>query len=426
VNWRALIALQLTAIVVFGAITALKFPFLSPIDEAAHLDYVRVIAEDHRLPVLGEDRMGYPVLALNAQQDPNASPPPKVERPPGLPGQSYEAFEPPLYYLLAAPTFVVTDDWGHRVKLVRLLDLGFLLAAAAVLYLLAGRALGEARLIGFSAALAVLMWPGVVVRSITVSNAALELLLASAFLYASWRADEDRDGRALLGAGVVLGLGLLTKLTLVVLVPLLAVVAVRHARATASWRTALGALAVPLLLLAPWLIFNIDHYSALTANGLARDMQQPVVNPNDVTFTIGRFFDRAPQLLTGQLPQEWDLVVAPAPLLGFGFDFIKVAALSLPALLLIVEPQRLRTREAGLLVAPFALGFAFVAYATLIENWPITEARRLYPMWPALALFGAIGWLALLRSRRAAAALAVGSAGTLALAWVDLTSRFLL
>ena len=112
--------------------------------------------------------------------------------------------------------------------------------------------------------------------------------------------------------------------------------------------------------------------------------------------------------------------------MGFGFDFIKVAMLALPALLLVTEPWRLRTRAAALLVGPFLLGFVLVAYATLAENWPITEARRLYPAWPALALFAAISWLALFRSPRVAPILAATASAVLAASWVDLTSRFLL
>ncbi len=198
---KVLIALQLTLIVVAGVLTATRFHFFSLIDETAHFDYVRVVAEERRLPVLGEDKMGFPVLALNAGLDPDARPAPDVERPGGLGGESYQAFEPPLYYLLVAPAFSVTDDWSARVKLVRLAGLVFLLAAAALLYRFARRVFPDAHLLVFSVVLTALMWPGVIFRSVTVSNAPLELLLAVAYLYVLWRADEERDERRLLLAG---------------------------------------------------------------------------------------------------------------------------------------------------------------------------------------------------------------------------------
>ena len=422
---KALIAVQLTLIVATGVLTAVRLPFFSPIDEAAHFDYVRIVAEEGRLPVLEEDEMGLPVLALDQGLDPDARPPPEVERPGGLGRHSYQAFEPPLYYALAAPAFALTGDWSQRVKLVRLLGLAFLLGATAFVYALARRALPETHLIAFSVALTVLMWPGVIVRMVTVSNASLELLVGCALLYALWRADEDLDPRWLLIAGALLGLGLLTKLTLVALAPLLAAVALRHGRRRSS-RAALACLALPLVLLAPWAIFNLDHYDAITPSALAKEMQEPTVNPTGIDYTVGRFLDRLPRTFDGLLPQDWAVARLQAPALDFGFEFLKVALFGLPVLLALVDPRRLWSRHAALLLAPWLLGLAMVAYVTLTEDWPIGSPRRLYPELPALALFTAASCLWLFRSARAAIALAAASSVVLAAAWVDLTSRFLL
>jgi 4-amino-4-deoxy-L-arabinose transferase-like glycosyltransferase len=429
VSWRILIALQLATIAVFGTLSAAKFPFLSPIDEPAHLDYVRIIAEDHRLPVLVEDKMGYAPMALDRNLDPSADPPPHVDRPVGLPNESYQAFEPPLYYLLVAPVLAITDDWTRRVQLVRLTGVAMLLAAAAVLYLLAGRVLPSARLPVFSFALTVLIWPGVIVRSTTVSNAGLELLMTCAFLYAAWVADEERSERWLLLAGVGLGLAMLTKFTLVALAPLLLLVAVRHALASRDRHSvviAAAAVLLPLLVLSPWLIFNVVHYDALTPNSLGKQLQESVVNPGDITYTVGRFADQVPRLFEGVLPQEWTFVATPAPLIGMGFDFLRVAVFGLPLLLLAVEPRLLKSRQTLLLVGAFVLGFAMVAWVTLVENWPIASSRRLHAETPALALFAGYACMRLFRSDRVVAVLASTSSLVLALAWIDLTSRYLL
>jgi 4-amino-4-deoxy-L-arabinose transferase-like glycosyltransferase len=426
---HALIALQLAVIVVFGVLTAVRYPFFSPIDEAGHFDYVRIVAEEHRLPVLGEDKLGYAVLALDNGLDPDARPAPHVERPEGLPGESYQAFEPPLYYLLVAPVLTLTDDWSQRVKLVRLADLVFLLAAAAVLYRLAGRVLPQARLPIFGLALTVLMWPGVILRTVTVSNAGLELLMACILVYVLWVADEDRSERWLLLGGATFGLAMLTKLTLIALAPLLLLVAVRHVLRSRDRRAvliAVAAVALPLVVMSPWLIFNLVHYDALTPNSLAKMMQEPSVNPNGITYTVGRFMDRVPQLFEGILPQDWALVPSAAPLMGLGFDFLRVAVFGLPVLLLLVDPGEIRRRQAFLLAAPFLLGFAMVAWVTLVENWPIGTSRRLYAETPALALFAGFSCLQLFRSKRVIVVLAVASSLVLAAAWVDLTSRFLL
>jgi hypothetical protein len=103
-----------------------------------------------------------------------------------------------------------------------------------------------------------------------------------------------------------------------------------------------------------------------------------------------------------------------------------VALFGLPALLLLVEPRRWRTRHALLLIAPFLLMIAVIAYGTVGENWPLTHARRLYPEVPVLALFVALSWRRLLRPSRSAVVLAVVFTLVLTAAWIDLAGRFLL
>ena len=428
-TWRLLVAAQLAAIIAFGTIAAVKAPIFSPIDETGHFDYVRVVAEQHRPPVLGEDEMGHAPLALFRGLDPDSEPPPRVEPARGLLKESYQAFEPPLYYFAVAPLFAITDDWSQRVKLVRLAGLGILLGAAFVLYLLAGRVAPRAQLPIFSLSLTVLMWPGVLLRAVTVSNVGLELLMTCVFVYVAWIADERRSERWLLLAGVALGLAVLSKFTLVALAPLLLVVAVRHVLASRGRRSLLvaaAAVALPVLVLSPWLVFNLVHYDTLTANSLGKHLQEHLINPHNVTYTVGRFADQVPQLFEGTLPQEWALVRGNAPLMGLALDFLRVAIFGLPLLLIAVEPGVLRSRQALLLAAPFALGFVMVAWVTLVENWPIASSRRLHAETPALALFAGYACLRLFRFERALDVLAVASSVVLVAAWVDLTSRFLL
>jgi hypothetical protein len=63
----------------------------------------------------------------------------------------------------------------------------------------------------------------VIVRAITVSDAALELPLVSLYVLALWNATATPRVRSLLVAGALAGLCILTQLTLVCLAPLLAV-----------------------------------------------------------------------------------------------------------------------------------------------------------------------------------------------------------
>ncbi len=419
-------ALQLAGLLLAGAATVREFDVWAEIDERAHFSYIQYVAEDQRLPVLGVDEMGEEIRAIAQGTYPGPPSIPASRDPLG--GQSYEAFQPPLYYLLAAPVFLVNSETLAKVDWVRAFDLLLLLAAAGALYLLARQAFGRDDLLPFAGGLAVLLFPGVLVRGVTVSNTALELPLALLFLAVLWRADAGGSRRALLGAGTLLGLALLTKLTLAFLIPLYAVVLVRNLRRHAERRlaTALGAVLIPALLLAPWTAFNLHHYDSLSANERARDMQSAAGIPPERSRTGTDVLPEKNWNLTDAfLPQEWDSkrnrMSALVDIVGNG---LKLVFFGLPALLLAIRPGLLRTREFGLLVAPVLLGVLMINLTLLVEDWDIFLARYFYPVLPAFGLFAVVAWRRLLRSN--AAALALTAAVTLALGglWLYLGGYF--
>ena len=97
--------------------------------------------------------------------------------------------------------FAVSGD--HETKLRALRAGGVLLLALAVFltWRLARRVVPDAPLAAFSFALTFFLWPGVVVRVGTFSNAALELALGVALSLALWRALTERSDRWLLARG---------------------------------------------------------------------------------------------------------------------------------------------------------------------------------------------------------------------------------
>ena len=270
---RGLIAVQLAALVALAGVTVWRFPVWALVDERAHYDYVQTVAEEGRLPDLRDELISPEAEAIDEGVFPG---PPRTDPATrGLAGRSYEAFQPPLYYLVAAGPFAAGGDHLAKVRVLRLLGVGCLLLAAFLLWRLAR---GSPAV--FAVALCFLLWPGVVVRTVTASNAALELPLALGALLAARAAHERRDGRLLVLAGALAGLGLLTRLSLVVLLPVLAVVALLHVRAGGRRGTAALALVLPALLLAPWIASNVERYGAPTASALVREMQDPVLNPS--------------------------------------------------------------------------------------------------------------------------------------------------
>ncbi len=177
---RALIAVQLAVVAVAGLATVFSLPRFTG-DEAAHFSYVQSVAEEQRLPLLGTDLISPQTEAIYEGTYPAPGQIDRRDR--GLGGYSYEAFQPPLTYLLAAPVFLVGgSDYVLKLRLLRLFGLALLFFAAWLLWRLA-RAVcepDEDPKPFFAVALTVFLWSGVVLRTVTFSNAGLELVLGVA------------------------------------------------------------------------------------------------------------------------------------------------------------------------------------------------------------------------------------------------------
>ena len=226
-RWRAVVAVLLAGLLLCGGATVARFHVWAQVDERHHYAYVQELAEHGRLPRIA-DALPWEAWAINT-----AHPTRSGLAQAGAIGQSYEAWQPPLYYLAATPVFLTVGDHRHKVFALRAFDLALVLVAAALLWRLARRALPEAPLAAFAGGLGVLLWPGVLVRSVTVSNTPLELVLTTGALLGLERAWTRRDGRQLALAGVVVGAALLTKVALTFLLPglILVAFALRRSRA---------------------------------------------------------------------------------------------------------------------------------------------------------------------------------------------------
>jgi len=409
---RRLVALQLALLAATGIATVARFPYFALVDERAHFAYVQEVAEERRLPYLGRTYISPEAQAL----DEGIYPAPAREDPRrrGLAGFSYEAFQPPLYYVAAAPVFAAAGA-DHRVKLraLRVLGLLALLAAAGLLVALAHRVAPPGAGTAVAAvALTYLLWPGVVVRTVTVSNAALELALGAAAALALWEAGRGRSGRWLLAAGALVGLGLLTRLSFAIFVPVLVWVARAY-----PWRRAAVALALPAVLLAPWVASNLDRYGAPTAGGVVRAMQEDVLNPQGTDYGVADLPGRARSLLNGVLAEEWWSEFLSTP---------KRRARDVAMLALFAVPAGLALRRgpppgAWLLAVPLLAGLVLMAAGLLAGNWDFFYPRYLHAALPG---FGVLAGLAVRASWPRRGAWAAAGCGTLALTalWAHLST----
>lgn len=423
----ALLALlQVGAIVVCGALTVARFEVFAHIDERAHFAYVQEIAEHGRLPFLGRTVISAQVQAMSDHTYPRPSERNSASL--GLAGQSYEAFQPPLYYLLAAPAFAAPNDYRAKLYVIRALDFVLLLGAVALTYVLARAVFRERWRLPLCLSLSVLLWPGVIVRAITVSNTALELPLALAFLLVAYEARQRRSARWMAAAGALLGACLLTKLTLaflapVLLIPLVAVLRERGWRAGAP--PAAVALAVPIVMLLPWLVSNHDRYSSLTADRQARDLQQSFINPSNHQYGIGDLVTGLRRLVDGVLPQEWWVHFQHHPVLTVPLRLMPLALLAAALVPLVRRPSLLRTAMAALLGLPLILAVLELAVTLPAANWDVLLPRYLYAPFVALTLFVVWAWRRSARDDRPVAALASGSTAIALVAWAGLAAAHL-
>lgn len=418
----ALVVLQIAAIVVLGVVTVFRFHVFAEVDERAHLAYVQEMAEHGRIPWVGRDYVSWQELAIEHGTYPRPSG--LKPRLLGVGGSSYEGWQPPLYYVFAAPAFLIPGDYHDKILAVRAFDLFLLLLAVVILALLARAVFSECWRAPYCLALSTVLWPGVIVRVITVSNAALELPLVALYVLVVWSATLRPRARSLIAAGGLLGLCVLTQLTLVCLAVLLVVPLAKSLRERCDRLgrgTVMLAVALPMLLMAPWLISNESRYGALTASSLVERLTG-AYGPAGPHSGIGAVASGVARLTRVVLPQEWwpeykgipgaTLVVPPALLL--------IGALSV-----MRRPHLLFTQAGGLLAAPLLLGLATLVGIDLLAAWPAALfPRYLNPMIPLFALFVAWAWRQTGIGEKGLFGIAALSSFAVALIWIYMAGAY--
>jgi 4-amino-4-deoxy-L-arabinose transferase-like glycosyltransferase len=395
VGLRALVAVQLAALLVVAVGTVARFPVWALVDEAAHFDYVQWIAEDGRLPVLDEDRVHAEVLAIDEGVYPNPPRVPAEER--GLFGRSYEGFQPPLAHLLATPVYALAGDHERKLRALRALGVALLAAAVWLTWLLARRVVPDAPLAAFSMALTFYLWPGVVVRAGTFSNAALEVAVGAALSLALWRALSERSERWLVAAGALTGAALLTKLTMLAFVPALAVVGIAFLR-EGRWRAVAAAGALPAAAVAPWIVFNLGQYGAPTGSDEVQALMEPTLNPERIDYGPGDLPGKHVALLNGVLPDEWWVEFLSTAKRRLR-DVLVGLVIAAPLLAAVRIPSVERRRALAVLVLPLAAGILMMSLSLLAENWDAFYPRYLYGALPGFAVFAALALMRALGER---------------------------
>jgi 4-amino-4-deoxy-L-arabinose transferase-like glycosyltransferase len=289
----SLLALIVVLYATIGTLYAVLTPIWQIPDEPAHYNYVRALAEGRGLPVL--ERRDYTQEYLERLTSEGFPPELSIEP------LEYEDHQPPLYYLLATPIYLLFDGAVLPLRLLSVvLGAGLLVVAFGTV-----RAVFPGRpALGLMTAAFIAFIPQHVAMSAGVNNDTLAELVVGAALWAAvvyvgggstqsaggmgWprsaQARSARQGQVRMPqtgeqrpwrVGLLLATALLTKTTAYVVVGVVAAaVLIRWRLERRTWRWAARELAwmlVPALLLsAPWFIRNGLTYGWTDPLGLGR------------------------------------------------------------------------------------------------------------------------------------------------------------
>jgi len=263
---------------IFFLLAGLSSVFLSkvwaPIDEPSHFSYINSLALKHKIPILNKDIVPWQVAAISDGSYYKNSPD-RTEEYGVAHGTIYEGFQPPFSYLISVPVFYLAGgNYIHKVYALRLF--GFIqYLIALILAFQVFKKLKLSKLLFFSMALI----PGVILRSITVSNAPTEILLVTLiFYFLAKNFERNFSPKQMFLLGIFAGLATLTKFTSIYLIPSLLVYFWSIGRKF-RWDLVFIVL-MPLFILSPWLLWNYQTFGSLTANSISQQLQAPIIYAN--------------------------------------------------------------------------------------------------------------------------------------------------
>ena len=420
----AVVAVQITAVMVFGVLTIQRDPLWSPVDEGAHYDNVIYVAAHGSYPILGKTLVAEQVLAIGQGVYPRHTT--INPRTFGLGGLAYEAFQPPLYYYVAAPVSLLSGNYHTKAVLLRYFGLLLLVVSIALMARLSYHVLGRRWLLGLAGGLLVFLMPGFIVRMTTISNMNLAVPLAILTVTELWIAWQRQSPLRLVLCGFLVGCGVLTDLYMAAMLPLYLVVAV-----TMVWGKRNAATLIPAVLGAvlagvvvlPWVVFNELKYHALTATAIAKREQIAIINPHHLRNTVGQVPNlTASQLFQPLMPQEWGDRLVGHDFYSYGITLIQILLVPGGIVLTVALGRRLLSSGLWMLVLPWACNVLLCWYVFIGAQWgPGTMLPRYtYPTLPLLALFGVAAVVVLFSTIRPLLVTLIVSTGFMVALWVFL------
>jgi len=411
---RQAMRLIAVAYVVVASLYATSIPLGKGPDESAHIRYVQFLAENHRLPVFDPEN----------------------------PDPDYEFHQPPLYYALSLPCYLLAGGAGETAQ--HAIRFFTLLISLALVYLTFGLARvlcpGKPWVAPAGAGIVAFL-PMQLSVATSIGNdalaevlAAAALLILAAYLRTAARQRSDAPERpvgagAMVAAGAAIGLALLTKSVAALLLPvawLAAALAARHPDGY-RWRQLLrdAALATIIVLAIAgwWLVRNRGLYGDLFAQrafleAFAGRRPSPQDFMSEYQVTVPEY--------VGQVI-IWTLASATGvfgPVRGNRFAFFPfwvyfatgaIALVGLFGFARYLSRVKLihYQQEAWIVCGAFA-ALLIASFVRFNFSFFQAQARYLFPALPAAAVAFCLGLQQLVSERRRTPALA-GAVGLLAL-----------
>jgi 4-amino-4-deoxy-L-arabinose transferase-like glycosyltransferase len=223
-------------------------------------------------------------------------------------GFSYEAMQPPLYYVLAEPDWLLGGRVGGTLGAIyaaRLFSALIAACLAPLAYLIALTIRPAAQRMPLLAAGIAALLPGYVLNTTQITNDGLAAVLGAGLTLVAVKGARDGWTRRLaVVCGVLCGAAALTKLTAVGLMPLVAIAFLWPGPQPLRSRIANGAIAaaVSALVVSPWLIFNLHTYAQLLPSRATRAMLGAAFGPPTVNagYVIGSAKNAVGEFVAGE------------------------------------------------------------------------------------------------------------------------------
>lgn len=384
---RRSLAIPVAISLAIGVAYAVSLPPWDYFDEEQHVDYVHYIVERHELPVMGTklspeiitsvfetDRWKRLGLTRPASKDPADM---------GLEGMSYEAYQPPLFYLTMAVPYAVLPE----PMLVKLYGLRVLVVLVGTLSVLVSYGLMRAiwqddRLLAIGGATLLALVPERAMAVSRVNNDALSELMAIVALWLlALSIRRGIDIRLAIAVGMATGLALLSKSNAVVVVPatLVVWVATYGQEALRKWIAWEVTVTLVAAVISGWCLYrNVILYGDIT--GIGEFLRIVRFSPTS----------SVPEVLAALARGFWGIWWWSWPIYAFGLLSVLLACAAIVGLILcFCRPAHGRDERTMVTALAVVVASAiFGVWLGAVEGWvPTVQGRLMLPAYaPAIAL----------------------------------------